>query len=92
MNIRQYDRQQDFDQISDFLIETYKPGEVLHNWLQPRWEYMHFHPSILEMDLTKIGVAEQDGQIVGVVHFESNYAEVMMQIRPEVTFEKRAGR
>jgi predicted N-acetyltransferase YhbS len=43
---------------------------------------MHFHPSILDTDLTLIGIAEEDGQILGVVHFESNHAEVMMEIRP----------
>ena len=40
------------------------------NWLQPRWEYMHYHPLIRDVDLSSIGIWESHGQIVGVVHPE----------------------
>jgi predicted N-acetyltransferase YhbS len=82
MKIRPYNREADFTRIYNFLVETYQPGEVLHNWLAPRWEYAHFHPSILELDLSRFGIAEEEGQIIGVVHFESNQAEVICQVRP----------
>jgi predicted N-acetyltransferase YhbS len=36
----------------------------------------------LKLDLSKIGVAEQNGEIVGVVHFEANEAEVFIQVHP----------
>jgi predicted N-acetyltransferase YhbS len=81
MKIRPYNRERDFLRIYDFLVEIYQHGDVLHSWLAPRWEYAHFHPSTQEMDLTKFGIAEQDGQIIGVVHSESNPAEVICQVR-----------
>ena len=34
MNIRRYYQAQDFDRVSQFLIETYQPGETMFNWLQ----------------------------------------------------------
>jgi predicted N-acetyltransferase YhbS len=82
MKIRPYNQKADFTSIYNFLVETYRPGEALYNWLAPRWEYAHFHPSILELDLSRFGIAEKDGQIIGVVHFESSQGEVICQVRP----------
>jgi predicted N-acetyltransferase YhbS len=83
IQIRSYDFDKDFVRVGQFLIETYCPGEVYANWLQARWEYMHFHPVIRELDLTRIGVAEAQGEIVGVVHFEGNETEVFIQVHPD---------
>ena len=82
MKIRPYDREKDFSAIYDFLVDIYQPGDVLYNWLAPRWEYAHFHPFIWELDLTRFGIAEKDGQIVGIVHFEDNHAQVILEVRP----------
>lgn len=89
MQIREYNHGQDYDRVGDFLIETYEPGDYFLNWLQPRWEYMHHHPFIKEVDLTKIGIMEDDGRIVGVVHPESSLREVFLQIRPGYEHIKR---
>jgi predicted N-acetyltransferase YhbS len=82
VRIRPYEHGKDFERVGQFLIETYRPGEVYANWLQARWEYMHFHTFIRDLDLTKIGVAEAQGKILGVVHFEGNEAEVFIQVHP----------
>lgn len=88
MKIHPYNREEDFTRVSNFLYDIYKPGDILRNWLQPRWEYMHYHPFIWKLDLTRIGIAEENGQILGVVHFESNHAEVRMEIRPGFEYIK----
>jgi predicted N-acetyltransferase YhbS len=82
MNIRRYNHEQDFEPIFQFLTEIYQPGESLNNWLPSRWEYMHYHTAILELDRSKIGIVEENEQIVAVVHFESNEAEVILEVRP----------
>ncbi len=82
MNIRPYNHLNDFSRVGDFLIETYQSGDKLYNWLQPRWEYMHFHPMIKQVDLSKIGIAEDGGEIMGVVHFEHAERQVYFQLRP----------
>ena len=82
MNIRPYNHIKDFSRVGEFLIETYQPGDKLGNWLQPRWEYMHFHPLIKKVDLAKIGIAEDGGMILGVVHFEHAERQVYFQLRP----------
>ena len=82
MNIRPYHHEQDFDRVGDFLVETYQPENTLTNWLQPRWEYMHFHPLIKETNLEKIGVFEDEGKIAGVVHHEHVERQVYFQVRP----------
>lgn len=82
IKIRRYDGEEDYERISQFLIETYKKGDVFYNWLQPRWEYMHHHPFVWELDLTQIGIFEESGVIVGVVHPENNPGICHFQIKP----------
>jgi predicted N-acetyltransferase YhbS len=81
--IKPYNHTVDYDRVGDFLVDTYHPGEYFSNWLQPRWEYMHYHPYIKSLDLEKIGVAEDADQIVGVVHFEHTYGQIYFQVHPD---------
>ena len=82
VNIRRYNHKKDYSRVGDFLVETYSPGETLSIWLQPRWEYMHFHPLIKEVNMDKIGIVEDGGNIVGVVHFEHAEFQAYFQVRP----------
>lgn len=88
IQIRSFNQQEDFSLVSSFLVETYQPGDLLTNWLQPRWEYMYFHPFTEALDLSKIGIAEDDGKIVGVVHFEHAEWQVFFQIHPGYEYIK----
>ncbi len=81
--IRSYRQDEDFDRIGDFLIEQYLFGDNLLLWIQPRWEYMHFHPLLKETDISKIGVAEVDGEIKGVVHHEHDEGIIYFQVHPD---------
>ena len=63
MKIKPYDLNRDFERVGQFLIDTYRPGEMGTNWLQSRWEYMHYHTFILDLDVSKIGIAEDGGEI-----------------------------
>jgi len=82
LKIKSYCRETDFDRVGEFLNETYQRGLKLTNWLQPRWEYMHFHPFVWKIDLAKIGIFEEDGLIVGVVNLEDNERTAHFQVRP----------
>jgi GNAT superfamily N-acetyltransferase len=82
MITRRYNRTQDYQRVSDFLVETFQPGDTFGNWLQPRWEYMHYHPNIKEVNLELIGVFEESGRIVGLVNHEHVEREVYFQVRP----------
>ena len=79
--VRSYQHKADFDAVGRFLIGSHIPGR-LDTWLQPRWEYMHFHPLIENVEVSDIGVAEEGGDIVGVVHPEDWPAFVYFQIHP----------
>ncbi|MEA2001147.1 MAG: GNAT family N-acetyltransferase, partial [Actinomycetota bacterium] len=80
--VRPYEHSKDYEAINRLLIDVYQPGEQLSNWLQPRWEYMHFHPLINDLPLERIGVFEQRGEIVGLAHFEHSLAFIYLQSRP----------
>jgi predicted N-acetyltransferase YhbS len=88
LKTRKYSKDTDYERVGEFLIETYQPGKKFTNWLQPRWEYMHFHPFVWEIDLGKIGIFEEDGVVVGVVNMESNERTAYFQVRPNYEFIK----
>lgn len=91
ITVRPYKREEDYDLIGDFLIETYN-GEKYNNWLQPRWEYMHYHPYLYEgggyNELNRIGIWEDSGKIVGIVHFEHSLGEVFFEVHPNYSHLK----
>ena len=82
--VRPYDRERDFEAVGRFLVRTYDPNAVHRNWLQPRWEYMHYHPLIESrgLDLSACGVWEDDGEVVGVAHFEHRRGVNYFQVDP----------
>lgn len=92
VQVRSYNRQKDFTLVGDFLIDIYRPGELPANWLQPRWEYMHYLCLPLyevdQLDLEKIGIFEDSGNIVGVVHFEDRLGDTYFETHPDYTHLK----
>jgi predicted N-acetyltransferase YhbS len=80
----------DFDRVSRFLIDAFQPRNRDGNWLQPQWEYMHTHPNLDETSLSRIGVWESDGSIIGVAHYEGALGEAFFQVHPEHTKLKPA--
>jgi len=81
--LRHYDHAVDYERVSQFLVRTYRTSGGHINWMQPRWEYMHYHPLIRGVDLTAIGVWEAHGEIVGVVHPEHGLGAAYFEIDSE---------
>jgi GNAT superfamily N-acetyltransferase len=82
VTIRPYDHNFDFVSILRLLPRWYEPGEHLAVWQQARWSYMHHHPNVDELDLSRFGVAVDDTGIVGIVHQEHAPAFAYLQIAP----------
>jgi predicted N-acetyltransferase YhbS len=82
IKIRKYDASNDFKLVGDFLIKNYQHENGDGNFLQPAWEYMHFHPWLDEKSLDKTGIWEDTRRIVGVVHYESMLGEAFFEIHP----------
>jgi len=80
--VRSYIHDADYGRVGDFLVDIYRPDRVLRAWLQPRWEYMHFHTMSIGLPFDRIGIAEDGGRILGVVHFEHHPAFNYLQLRP----------
>jgi GNAT superfamily N-acetyltransferase len=81
-SFRQYNHATDYQKVGEFLTRTFGTEGGHINWLQPRWEYMHYHPNIREVDLNLIGVWEANGEIVGVVHPEHGLGTAYFEIDP----------
>ena len=86
IQLRPYRHPEDYDAVGAFLVRTHTTttSGPHRNWLQPRWEYMHYHPLIREpgRDFGRCGVWSDDGQVVGVVHFEHRMGVVYVQLDP----------
>ncbi len=82
ISFRHYQHPQDYQRISQFLIENYQPNNQDGNWLEPAWEYMHGHPYLQPEHLGKIGIWEVDGEIVAVSHYEWRLGEAFFQFKP----------
>ncbi|MHC4973089.1 MAG: GNAT family N-acetyltransferase [Planctomycetota bacterium] len=80
---RTYDHAADYERVNRFLVRTYGITSGHVNWLQPRWEYMHYHPLIRGVDLGSIGVWEARGDVIGVVHPEHAMGTAYFEIDPE---------
>ncbi len=79
---RLYEHATDYTRISAFLITHHQPGNRDGNWLEPAWEYMHFHPALEDACLGQIGVWEDGGEIVAVAHPEWRLGEAFFQRHP----------
>jgi predicted N-acetyltransferase YhbS len=87
VNVRRYEHHTDYNRVGQFLIDTYQPGDRHDNWLQPRWEYMHYHPLFnesLSTAFSNTGVWQLNGGIVGVVHFEHCPGQIFFQVHPDL--------
>jgi ribosomal protein S18 acetylase RimI-like enzyme len=82
VSFRTYQHPTDFHNISAFLIEHYQPANRDGNWLEPAWEYMHGHPALQPQFLNRIGIWEEDRQIVAVAHYEWHLGEAFFQFKP----------
>ena len=83
---RPYNHSEDFQKVGQFLVETYRPGTQHDNWLQPRWEYMHYHPDLDESALARIGLWESDGKLAAVANYEGKPGETFFQVHPKFRF------
>ena len=87
--VRHYNHSSDYERVGQFLVKTYRTTGGHINWLQPRWEYMHYHPLVVRVDLDSIGVWEVDGVIVGVVHPEHSMGTAYFEVDPAYGSIKR---
>jgi predicted N-acetyltransferase YhbS len=86
--MQSYNRAQDLERVSSLLVRHYQADNRDGNWLQPAWAYMHAHPALDESALDRIGIWEDGGEIVAVVHYESALGEAFTQIHPDYTWLK----
>lgn len=86
IDCRAYDQKRDYGAVGEFLVRTY--GAIVHgshrNWLQPRWEYMHYHPAILDrhQELARCAVWCEGETIVAAIHFEDRMGVVYVELDP----------
>ncbi|HEY5728617.1 MAG TPA: GNAT family N-acetyltransferase [Anaerolineales bacterium] len=87
--LRNYHDEQDYRSVDDFLIAHYQSGNKDGNWIEPAWEYMHFHPNLDSSSLARIGIWEEAGKTVAVAHYEWHLGEAFFQFHPSYRHLRR---
>jgi predicted N-acetyltransferase YhbS len=88
IKLRKYNVKDDFRLVGSFLVDNYQPDNRDGNFFQSAWEYIHAHPYLDEKSLDKIGVWDDSGRIVGVVHYEHAPGEAFFEIHRRYTHLK----
>lgn len=82
VQFRNYNHAEDYQLVDDFLIHHHQTGNIDGNWIEPAWEYMHFHTALDSSSLGKIGVWGESGKIVAIAHYEWHLGEAFFQFQP----------
>jgi len=82
IRFRHYNNPEDYGLVDEFLVQHYQPGNAEGNWVEPAWEYMHYHSLLDSSSLGKIGIWEDYGEIVAVAHYEWRLGEAFFQFHP----------
>jgi predicted N-acetyltransferase YhbS len=73
----------DFPAISDFLYSLFQPDNRDGNWIQPIWEYAYTHPMFDEESVSRIGIWEDNGTMVGAVLYQLRLGEASFPTLPD---------
>ncbi|MBN2239036.1 MAG: GNAT family N-acetyltransferase [Dehalococcoidales bacterium] len=88
IKLHRYDHNKDFTRISNFLNSNYQSDNKDGNFPEPAWQYMLFHPMLDETSLDRIGIWEENSEIVAVVHYESTLGEAFFELSPGYEYLK----
>ncbi len=72
----------EFERVRQFLLRINAKQVTTPNFLWGRWEWMHTLPYMNTEKTDKIGLFEEDGQIVGLVTYEDDVGEAYFCIDP----------
>ena len=80
--VRPYNRENDFERVYAFLDRTFISDGCYPNWSPQRWEYMHFHPNLNSKELHKIGIWEDNNQIIALPTMKTQIRDVYLSLDP----------
>lgn len=79
MTVRPFSYERDFMRIGELEMDDYRGNNDDGNWLRPIWEYAYYHPLRDDEHMDRWRVWEEDGAIVGIVHYEWFLGEAYVQ-------------
>ncbi|GAA4653312.1 hypothetical protein GCM10023142_04500 [Anaerocolumna aminovalerica] len=75
---RRYNILEDFDKVSNFLIDNYSIKKLNGYLLQPFWEYAHTNPFFNHKMTHRFGIWEDDYKVVAIVCYETDLGECFL--------------
>ncbi len=86
--LRAFTEPSDYLIISQLLQNLYRPDNPVGNWFQPMWEHAYTHHEFDESAVSRIGLWEDRGEVVGVATYERYLGEAFFQCRPGYEYLK----
>ncbi len=80
----------DYDRVHNFLVRINQNQVITPNFLWGRWEWMFSLPFLDERYLDRIGLWENDGEIVALATYESKIGEAYVCIDPTYSHLKKS--
>ena len=77
----------DFERVCDFLIRMNGVKMITPHYLWARWVWQ-FGPYMSKENLSKIGIVEEEGKIIGLVTYENNIGEAYFCLDEEYKYLK----
>jgi predicted N-acetyltransferase YhbS len=75
-----YNHSRDYEKVNQLLYDSFVIDKYI-NWIQPRWEYMHYHPILNTDDYKLFATWFDDDELVAVVHHEHRVGQAFLQVK-----------
>lgn len=89
ITLRRYRLLSDFERVSQFMRLNFKKYQLGGNVPQPFWEYAHTHPYFNHSLTHRIGIWEENEEIVGIACYEMNVGECYFSTKEGYDFLKQ---
>ena len=77
---RKYNHESDYQKVNQLLYDSFVIDKYV-NWIQPRWEYMHYHPILNKEDYKLFKVWLDNDELVAVIHHEHRVGQAFLQVK-----------
>ncbi len=77
---KKYVHDRDYEKTNQLLYNSFKLDKNL-NWLQPRWEYMHYHSAINTEEYKHLATWHDKEKLVAIIHHEHGLGKAYLEVK-----------
>ncbi|MFP4457946.1 MAG: GNAT family N-acetyltransferase [Clostridia bacterium] len=77
---KKYNHKIDYEKVNELLYDSFELDKNI-NWVQPRWEYMHYHSIQNPQECIHYGVWYDNDMLIAIVHHELSLGKAYLEIK-----------